>query len=38
MKMITEDMLQPLVQHVQNGIPLHGHKPGDVISIRQSPH
>jgi len=23
---------------VQNGIPFHGHKPRDVVSIRQSPH
>jgi len=24
--------------NVQNGIPFHGHMPGDVVSIRQSPH
>jgi len=23
---------------VQNGVPFHGHQPGDVVSIRQSPH
>jgi len=27
-----------IVTPVQNGVPLHGQKPGDVISIRHSPH
>jgi len=28
----------PIVRtNVQNGVPLHGHKPGYVVSIRQSP-
>jgi len=36
-KMLTEEVLQSLLQkNVQNGVPFHGHKPGDVISIRQS--
>jgi len=39
MKMLTEDMLQTLLQQMfKNGIPFHRHKPGDVVSIRQLPH
>jgi len=35
--MLTEDMLQPLLQQMdQNGILFHGHMPRDVVSIRQS--
>jgi len=27
-----------IVTNVQNCVPFHGHKPGDIVSIRQSPH
>jgi len=33
--MLTWNMLHPLLQqNVHNGVPLHGHKPGYVVSIR----
>ena len=38
MKMLTENTMHPLLQLFKMASHLQGHKPGDVISIHQSPH